>query len=87
VLGNAGAAAGVVAGTAAGAAAGTQGRAFAIGAPADIVVFDRAERWTVEAASMLTKGHGNPLAGRSLPGAVLLTLAGGRLAFELSRSD
>jgi dihydroorotase len=87
VLGNAGAAAGVVAGTAAGAAAGTQGRAFAIGAPADIVVFDRAERWTVEASSMLTKGHGNPLAGRSLPGAVLLTVAGGRLAFELTLSD
>jgi dihydroorotase len=60
---------------------------FVVGRPVDIVVFDRAERWTVSAASTLTKGHGSPLAGRSLPGVVLLTVAAGRLAFEKSESD
>lgn len=55
---------------------------FQIGAPADLVVFDRASRWTVEPGILLTKGHGGPLLGRSLPGAVLLTVADGRLAYE-----
>lgn len=53
---------------------------FVVGAPADLVVFDRAERWTVSASTLRTKGFGNPLAGRSLPGAVVLTIACGRLA-------
>jgi dihydroorotase len=59
-----------------------QGPALAEGAPADLVVFDRAARWTVEAGALQTRGWGNPLLGRSLPGVVLLTIAGGRLAFE-----
>ncbi len=53
---------------------------FVVGAPADLVVFDRAERWTVGTATMRTKGVGSPLWGGSLPGTVLLTVAGGRLA-------
>ena len=57
------------------------------GAPADLVVFDRSERWTVEPESLLTKGFGGPLMGRSLPGRVLLTVAGGRLAYEASERD
>jgi dihydroorotase len=53
-----------------------------VGAVADLVVFDRADRWTVAAATLRTRGHGNPLTGRALPGSVLLTVAGGRLAYE-----
>jgi dihydroorotase len=53
---------------------------FVVGAPADLVVFDRAERWEVGPETLLTKGYGSPLAGRSLPGVVLFTIAGGRLA-------
>jgi dihydroorotase len=52
------------------------------GAVADLVVFDRGARWTVEAGTLQTRGWGNPLLGRSLPGTVLLAVAGGRLAFE-----
>jgi dihydroorotase len=55
---------------------------FAEGAPADLVIFDRAERWTIEPERLLTRGWGGPLLGRSLPGPVLLTIAGGRLAYE-----
>ena len=51
-------------------------------AAADLVVFDRAGRWTPDAGSLLTRGWGGPLLGRSLAGRVLLTIAGGRLAFE-----
>ena len=52
------------------------------GAPADLVVFDRAESWTVTAESLSSKGKNSPLLGIDLPGRVLLTLAGGKLAYE-----
>jgi dihydroorotase len=55
---------------------------FEVGRAADLVVFDRTDRWLVETASLRTRGHGNPLSGRELAGRVLLTIAGGRLAFE-----
>ncbi len=57
------------------------------GRPADLVVFDRSERWTVEPMALRTKGHGHPLTGRNLPGRVLLTVAGGRLAHSGAESD
>jgi dihydroorotase len=52
-----------------------------VGAPADLVVVDRAETWTVDAASLRSAGRNSPLFGRTLPGRVLLTIAGGRFAF------
>ena len=55
---------------------------FVEGRPADLVVFDRGARWRVGGETLATKGHGHPLAGRDLPGTVLLTLANGRLAWE-----
>ena len=51
-----------------------------VGAPADLVVIDRSERWAVEPMALRSRGFGNPLDGRSLPGRVLVTLAGGRVA-------
>jgi dihydroorotase len=51
------------------------------GAPADMVVFDRSSRWDVTPERLRTRGHGNPMMGRSLPGPVLVTLAQGRLAY------
>jgi dihydroorotase len=57
------------------------------GAPADLVVFDRSTRWTVELGTLRTRGFGSPLLGRSLPGRVLLTVAGGRLAYEDDAAD
>jgi dihydroorotase len=50
-------------------------------APADLVVFDRAESWTVIPAELASRGRNTPLLGRQLPGRVLLTVAGGRLAY------
>ncbi len=51
------------------------------GAPADLVVFDRGERWTVTREALRSRGKNTPLAGRDLPGRVLLTVAAGRVAF------
>jgi dihydroorotase len=51
------------------------------GRPVDLVVFDRSDRWTVEAMTLRSKGFGHPLDGRALPGRVLATIAGGRIAY------
>ncbi len=65
-----------------GAAAAARPRGLVEGAPADLVVFDRADSWTVTAGSLRSKGKNSPLLGRDLPGRVVLTIAGGRLAYE-----
>ncbi len=57
-------------------------RGFIEGSPADLVVFDRSDRWTVTGSALLSKGKHSPLLGMELPGRVLLTLAGGRVAYE-----
>jgi dihydroorotase len=65
-----------------GAAAGRSAPGLVVGGPADLVVFDRSERWTVTADALLSRGKNSPLLGRDLPGRVLLTAARGRLAYE-----
>jgi dihydroorotase len=52
------------------------------GAPADLVVFDRSEGWTVSAEALRSRGKNSPLVGRELPGVVLMTIAAGRVAFD-----
>ena len=52
------------------------------GSSADLVVFDRADAWTVGAADLRSRGKNSPLLGRTLPGRVLLTIADGRIAHE-----
>jgi dihydroorotase len=69
------------AGHAPGSAAARQ-RGLIEGAPADLVVFDRSDKWRVAPESLLSKGKNSPLIGRELPGRVLLTIAAGRLAYE-----
>ena len=59
-------------------------RGLVEGVPADLVVFDRSDSWTVTAESLASKGKNSPLVGRALPGRVLLTVAGGRLAYNAS---
>jgi len=53
---------------------------FVEGAPADLVVFDRGSIWAVDAGELRSLGKNSPLIGHELPGRVLLTIAGGRLA-------
>jgi dihydroorotase len=60
----------------------TGSRGLTEGAPADLVVFDRSASWRVEAGSLASRGKNSPLIGRELAGRVMLTVAGGRLAYE-----
>jgi dihydroorotase len=57
-------------------------RGLTEGAPADLVVFDRGDRWRVTPETLRSKGKNSPLLGRELSGRVLLTVASGRLAYE-----
>jgi len=52
------------------------------GAPADLVVFDRSETWTVTADGLASRGKNSPLLGMDLSGRMLLTMADGRVAYE-----
>ena len=55
---------------------------FVEGQLADLVVFDRSEAWAVTPEALASRGKNSPLLGRPLNGRVLLTIAGGRVAFE-----
>jgi len=52
------------------------------GAPADVVLFDPNEEWTVDPASFASKGKNTPLAGATLKGRVKLTIAQGEIAYD-----
>lgn len=67
--------------------AAARSRGLVEGATADLVVFDRADRWTVGVESLRSKGKNTPLLGRELSGRVLITIAGGRLAYEDPAAD
>ena len=56
------------------------------GAPADLVVIDRSASWTVTPEALASRGKNSPLVGRELAGVVVLTMAGGRVAWEADGS-
>ena len=56
--------------------------AIAEGGPADIVLLDPQSEWTVEAARFASKGKNTPLDGVTLRGAVVATVAAGRIVHE-----
>ncbi len=51
---------------------------LAVGAPADVIVFDPNERWRVDPSSLRTKSHNTPLMGSELRGRTKLVLVAGR---------
>jgi dihydroorotase len=57
------------------------------GSEANLVVFDRADRWEVAEGSLRSRGRNTPLLGRTLPGRVLFTIARGRLAWSDATPD
>ena len=62
----------------AGLAAGT----LSVGAAADVVVFDPAARWTVEASALASQGKHSPFLGYELAGQVQATIVAGQIAYE-----
>lgn len=59
-----------------------EARSLAVGASADLVVFDPAARWRVERSALASASWNTPLLGMTLPGVVRLTLSGGRLTYR-----
>lgn len=57
---------------------------LAVGAPADICIFNPQARWTLTEETMVSRGHNTPFLGRELKGQVTHTLLGGRLVHELA---
>jgi dihydroorotase len=54
------------------------------GAPADLVIFDPVESWTVDPARFASLGKNTPLAGVTLRGRVRQTWLGGRVVYDAS---
>jgi len=57
-------------------------RGLAIGAAADLVLFDPDAQWRVEAATLASASSNTPLLGMELPGLVSLTVANGRVTYR-----
>jgi dihydroorotase len=55
---------------------------LAVGAPGDIVVLDPDAEWIVEPERFASKGKNTPLGGVTLRGAVVATIAGGKIVHE-----
>jgi dihydroorotase len=52
------------------------------GTPADVVVLDPEQAWIVDPERFLSKGKNTPLAGQTLRGSILLTVAAGRVVYR-----
>lgn len=61
---------------------GIEGGSLKIGAPADIVLFDPLQRWTVQ-PPYASKSANTPYEGKALTGRVLMTLLGGNIVYNL----
>ena len=58
-----------------------QGR-IAVGAPADVILFDPSRPWEVDPASFASKGKNTPFKGWKLKGRNLLTIVDGKIAYR-----
>jgi dihydroorotase len=64
------------------AVAGFEAGRLAVGAPADLCVFDPQAHWVVSPQTLRSQGHHTPFAGRELQGRVRASLVRGRIAYE-----
>jgi dihydroorotase len=55
---------------------------LAVGAPADVTIFDPDLEWTVNTADFASKGKNTPLAGERLKGKVMITIYGGKVVYK-----
>jgi dihydroorotase len=55
---------------------------LAVGAAADVTVFDPRQEWTIDPARFRSKSRNTPFAGWKVKGSVRYTLVGGRIVFD-----
>ena len=55
---------------------------LAVGADADVVIFDPEEEWTVDPEAFASKGRNTPFAGRKVKGKVKYTIVGGEIVYR-----
>ncbi|MFC2014067.1 amidohydrolase family protein [Chloroflexota bacterium] len=55
---------------------------LAIGAPADVTIFDPDMEWVVDTEAFASKGKNTPLAGSMLRGKVMATISKGNLVYK-----
>ncbi len=55
---------------------------LAIGAPADVTIFDPNKNWVVDTDAFASKGKNTPLAGSTLKGKVMATISQGKLVYK-----
>jgi dihydroorotase len=61
---------------------GHNGGRIEAGAPADLMLFDPNEAWTVDPSQFRSKAHNTPFAGMQLFGRVKTTICGGKVTFQ-----
>ena len=61
---------------------GLEGGAIAVGAPADLMVADLNEKWTIDPAEFVSKGKNTPFAGREVYGRVKYTFVDGEIKYR-----
>jgi dihydroorotase len=59
---------------------------LAVGAAADVCVFDPEDWWTVERRSLCSQGKNTPFLGMELAGKVRFTMVGGQVVYETSHT-
>ncbi len=55
---------------------------LAVGAPADVTIFDPELEWTADASKFVSKGRNTPLDGQKLTGKVMATIYRGRIVYK-----
>ncbi|HKD82216.1 MAG TPA: dihydroorotase [Candidatus Angelobacter sp.] len=61
-----------------------QGRGtLAVGARADVTIFDPAKKWTYHAAQSLSKSKNSPFDGKQMQGKVMATVVSGAIAYKV----
>ena len=58
------------------------GGTLAVGAPADVTVFDPNLEWSVDPATLLSKSKNTPFGGWPLKGRAVATVVGGNVVWE-----
>lgn len=58
------------------------GTPLEVGQPADLTVFDLNKRYKINPEEFLSKGRSTPFAGKEVAGCCMLTLCGGKIAYQ-----